>query len=142
MLQLAPTGPVAHSGTYSGHLLSVLAALATLEELSQPGLYDQINADGPVKTVVSSWFWVGNLRLVDADLIVLDDEIPDFARLIREPAVLVLADDREPPSEVFEEMAKAGYVMDTVHRRVEVPQALGFPPHQVIITRLHKKATP
>ena len=44
MLLLAPTGPVAHSGTYSGHLLSVLAALATLDELSAPGLYEQLNA--------------------------------------------------------------------------------------------------
>lgn len=41
---LAPTGGVAHSGTYSGHPLSVLAALATLEELSKPGVYDKINA--------------------------------------------------------------------------------------------------
>jgi glutamate-1-semialdehyde 2,1-aminomutase len=44
MLTLAPTGPVVHSGTYSGHLLSVLAALATLDELRRPGLYDQLNA--------------------------------------------------------------------------------------------------
>ncbi|WP_198021671.1 glycosyltransferase family 39 protein [Mesorhizobium sp. WSM3224] len=102
-------------------------------------LYDQITADGPVSTVVSSWFWVGNLRLVDADLIVLDDEIPDFAQSIREPAVLVLTDDRETSSDVFLEIAKAGYAMDTVHRTVEVPQALGLPPRQVTLTRLHKK---
>jgi glutamate-1-semialdehyde 2,1-aminomutase len=44
MLQLAPTGPVVHSGTYSGHLLSVLAALATLEELRKPGVFAGINA--------------------------------------------------------------------------------------------------
>ena len=46
MLQLAPTGPVVHSGTYSGHLLSVLAALTTLDELSQPGIFERINATG------------------------------------------------------------------------------------------------
>jgi glutamate-1-semialdehyde 2,1-aminomutase len=44
MLTLAPHGPVVHSGTYSGFLPSVLAALTTLEELSQPGVYDRLNA--------------------------------------------------------------------------------------------------
>ena len=44
MLLLAPSGPVVHSGTYSGHILSVLAALATLEELRQPGVYERLNA--------------------------------------------------------------------------------------------------
>jgi glutamate-1-semialdehyde 2,1-aminomutase len=43
---LAPAGSVAHSGTYSGHLLSILAALATLRELRRPGLYDEINTTG------------------------------------------------------------------------------------------------
>ncbi len=42
MEQLAPNGPVAHSGTYSGHLLSVMASIATLEQLRQPGLYDSL----------------------------------------------------------------------------------------------------
>jgi glutamate-1-semialdehyde 2,1-aminomutase len=42
MEHLAPAGPVAHSGTYSGHLHSVLAGLATIGELRQPGLFDQM----------------------------------------------------------------------------------------------------
>ncbi|MGA7671400.1 MAG: aminotransferase class III-fold pyridoxal phosphate-dependent enzyme [Nitrolancea sp.] len=44
MEHLAPSGPVAHSGTYSGHLLSVLAALTTLEELRKPGMYASLSA--------------------------------------------------------------------------------------------------
>jgi glutamate-1-semialdehyde 2,1-aminomutase len=44
MALLAPSGPVVHSGTYSGFLPSVLAALATLEILRQPGIFEGINA--------------------------------------------------------------------------------------------------
>ncbi|MBI3972596.1 MAG: aminotransferase class III-fold pyridoxal phosphate-dependent enzyme [Chloroflexi bacterium] len=40
MAAFSPTGGAAMSGTYSGHLFGVLAALATLDELSAPGRYD------------------------------------------------------------------------------------------------------
>ena len=40
MRALAPEGEAAHSGTYSGHLFGVKAALASLEQLTQPGVYD------------------------------------------------------------------------------------------------------
>jgi glutamate-1-semialdehyde 2,1-aminomutase len=50
MEQLAPMGPVAHSGTYSGHLHSVLAASATIQRLRQPGVFDQVRE-------TSNWFY-------------------------------------------------------------------------------------
>ena len=50
MAQLMPTGGAVHSGTYSGHLLSVLAALATLDELGKPGVFDEIHR-------TADWFY-------------------------------------------------------------------------------------
>lgn len=44
MAGFAPEGPVAHSGTYSGHPLSILAGQATLDALRGPGVYDALNA--------------------------------------------------------------------------------------------------
>ena len=40
--QVTPVGHVAHSGTYVGNLISVMAANASLKEISRPGFYDQI----------------------------------------------------------------------------------------------------
>ena len=40
METFGPLGPTAHSGTYSGHLFGVMAALATLEKLTSPGFYE------------------------------------------------------------------------------------------------------
>lgn len=42
--QLAPVGPVAHSGTFTGNLLSVKVALASFAEVKKPGFYDHIYA--------------------------------------------------------------------------------------------------
>ncbi len=43
---LAPNGTVVHSGTYSGFLPSILAAITTLEILGAPGAFDAINETG------------------------------------------------------------------------------------------------
>jgi glutamate-1-semialdehyde 2,1-aminomutase len=45
MQHFTPLGTAAHSGTFSGHLFPVLAAIAALEEISQPGFYDPIMAN-------------------------------------------------------------------------------------------------
>lgn len=40
--QVSPVGHVAHSGTYSGNLISVMAANASLREITKVGFYDHI----------------------------------------------------------------------------------------------------
>jgi glutamate-1-semialdehyde 2,1-aminomutase len=42
MRELSPAGKALHSGTYTGHLIPVLAALATLAEVERPGFYDDL----------------------------------------------------------------------------------------------------
>ena len=44
MEHVSPLGKSAHSGTYTGHLIPVMAALACLDEISSPGFYDHIYA--------------------------------------------------------------------------------------------------
>jgi len=45
MRVLSPLGPAAHSGTYSGHLFAVLAALASLDVIAEEGFYARIFAN-------------------------------------------------------------------------------------------------
>jgi glutamate-1-semialdehyde 2,1-aminomutase len=47
MRVLSPLGPAAHSGTYSGHLFAVLAALASLQEITQPLLRPDLRQRRP-----------------------------------------------------------------------------------------------
>lgn len=58
LLDAITARPVAHSGTYSGHLLGLLAAGATLNELAQPGLYDRLNTD-------ADWFYAELQQVFD-----------------------------------------------------------------------------
>lgn len=40
--QLSPLGPVAHSGTFTGNMISVKVALASFAEVTRPGFYDAL----------------------------------------------------------------------------------------------------
>jgi glutamate-1-semialdehyde 2,1-aminomutase len=46
IMELAGNGSVLHGGSFNGHTASVAAALATLDELSRPGVYEQMEARG------------------------------------------------------------------------------------------------
>jgi len=105
-------------------------------------LYSQLTANGPVRTAVSSWHWVGNLRLVDPDLVILDGELPDFGLLLKEPAVLVTTDDRVDVEDILERLDRAGYAADGLPQQLAVPMLFGSNPpiRTITVTRLKKKA--
>jgi glutamate-1-semialdehyde 2,1-aminomutase len=46
MEQLAPTGPVYQAGTLSGNPIAMVAGMATIEALSQPGVYEELDRKG------------------------------------------------------------------------------------------------
>ncbi len=46
LMDLIGSGRVMHGGTYNSNVVSTAAALATLEELSKPGVYDKLNETG------------------------------------------------------------------------------------------------
>lgn len=58
MMHLRPEGQSEHSGTYLAHLTTVLAALAALEEYSQPGFYKHLNT-------ISQRFYIGFQEIID-----------------------------------------------------------------------------
>lgn len=105
-------------------------------------LYSQLTANGPIRTTVSSWHWLGNLRLVDPDLVVLDGELPDFGQLLKEPAVFVTADDRVGVETILKLLDQAGYAADGPPQQLAVPMLFGSDPptRTVTVTRLKKVA--
>jgi len=46
MEKLAPTGPVYQAGTLSGNPIAMVAGLATLQALSEPGVYEELDRKG------------------------------------------------------------------------------------------------
>lgn len=92
--------------------------------LDYPAFYKLLTADGPVSTIVGDEQWVGNFRLVDRDLTILDPQTPYFSGLIQPPAVAVWLDDGPFPAGLLDRMEKSGYAVDGTVRRLSVPEHL------------------
>ncbi|MGX5842019.1 ArnT family glycosyltransferase [Mesorhizobium sp. ArgA1] len=127
--------------TWYAHLYGG-SSRGSMVRMDYKALYAQLTANGPVRTTVSSWHWLGNLRVIDPDLIVLDEELPDFSQLLKEPAVLVTTNDKEDVEAVLELLDQAGYVADGPPQQLAVPQLFGSdPPTRIVmVTRLKKVA--
>jgi hypothetical protein len=92
--------------------------------LDYPAFYKLLTADGPVSTIVGDEQWVGNFRLVDRDLVILDPQTPYFGSLMHPPAVAVWLDGGPLPTALLGRVEKAGYAVDGTVHRLSVPEHL------------------
>jgi hypothetical protein len=92
--------------------------------LDYPAFYKLLTADGPVSTIVGDEQWVGNFRLVERDLAILDPETPYFGTLMRPPAVVVWLDGGPLPAGLLNRVEKAGYAVEGSVHELSVPEHL------------------
>jgi len=98
-----------------------------------------MTADGPVNTIVSDTSWIGNFRLVDQNIVLLNQEVPGFKRLIRAPAVLVWLGSEPPPDFILGKLREAGYQPAPDVRTISAPDRLDFKKnHKISFVRLEK----
>jgi 4-amino-4-deoxy-L-arabinose transferase-like glycosyltransferase len=98
-----------------------------------------MEADGPVNTIVSDTSWIGNFRLVEQNLVLLNQEVPGFKRLIRMPAVLVWLGGEAPSGLIVEKLRQAGYQPAPDIKAISAPDRLDFKKnHKISFTRLEK----
>lgn len=110
-----------------------------IAKLDYPALHRVIAADGPLATVVSDEFWIGNLRLVDPNLVLLADEVPDLADLIREPAILVWIDGGPLPSAaLMTKLSAAGYAFDGPVSLAAIPEKVGSGSREISFVKLKR----
>lgn len=107
--------------------------------LDYNALLADLTAGGDVKTIVSNASWIGNFRLVDPKIVLLNDEVPDFDELIRPPAVLVWLGSRPAPESIIEMLQDAGYRPAPATSRIPAPSRLFADENQTIsFARLEK----
>jgi hypothetical protein len=92
--------------------------------LDYPVFYKLLTADGPVSTIVGDEQWVGNFRLVERNIVILDTQTPYFSGLMQPPAVAVWLNDSPIPADVLNSVEAAGYAVDGTVHHLSVPEHL------------------
>jgi Dolichyl-phosphate-mannose-protein mannosyltransferase len=105
--------------TNSGH------GLGRAVQMNYTALRQALTETGEVRTAVSDWAWVGNLRLVDPGIRVIYSQLPDFASLVEMPSALLWLDTDQPAPATVAALAAAGIVPQSEPRYVQVPEFLG-----------------
>jgi glutamate-1-semialdehyde 2,1-aminomutase len=96
MNQVAPLGPVYQAGTLAGNPLAMRAGIATLNELSKPGVYEAI--DELAKKLVAGL----RKALVDADVAAQVNSIGSLATIFFAPqAVVNYADAKRSDTKLY-----------------------------------------
>jgi hypothetical protein len=98
--------------------------LSSSVQLDYPAFYKLLTADGPVSTIVGDEQWVGNFRLVERNIVILDTRTPYFISLLQPPAVAVWLDEKPMPAGLLDKVEKAGYAVDGTVHRLSVPEHL------------------
>ena len=114
--------------------------LGRIARLDYAALRQEMLATGPVATVLSDKLWIGNLRLTDPALVLLGEEVPDYASLIREPAVLTWLDGAHPSPAFMQSLAAKGFSKDGAETMVGIPEKVGGGTRQVGFVRLKRIA--
>jgi hypothetical protein len=128
---------LAAPGTWYVQLFGGSGMTGTLR-MDYRALYRDLTADGPVATVAASESWIGNLRLVAKDVVLLNEEVPSFATLLKDPVVLVWLGD-SAPTDILRRLRQAGYAPVGDVRTLTVPERMGGPGRSVSFVRAVKQ---
>lgn len=96
---------------------------------------------GPVRTILGFSSWIGNFRLVDPSLVLLNEEVPGLVNRIEEPGLVTWLDQPCPPPHIWLPLRDVGYRFPDRVSFVDVPESFGGT-RRVYYVRLVKDGDP
>ncbi|RUU29691.1 glycosyl transferase family 39 [Mesorhizobium sp. M6A.T.Ce.TU.016.01.1.1] len=105
-------------------------------------LYHDLQATGPVRTILGNSSWVGNFRLAEGDLVLLNPEVPELKELFQDPAVLMWLDENQPDPALVEILRQADYELSSQTGTLVGKELFGsVSGRRIYFARLHKRGS-